>query len=73
MCCGTGVVSSYIQKMMRELPGQQRERVRLTSADSSEAQLGVVKEKIGREGWVGCEVRQADILVGGPFLPLSRT
>ncbi|KAK1706343.1 uncharacterized protein CLUP02_12967 [Colletotrichum lupini] len=62
MCCGTGVVSSYIQKMMRELPGQQRERVRLTSADSSEAQLGVVKEKIGREGWVGCEVRQVDIM-----------
>ncbi|KAK1672176.1 S-adenosyl-L-methionine-dependent methyltransferase [Colletotrichum godetiae] len=62
MCCGTGVVSSYIQKMMRELPGQQRERVRLTSADSSEAQLGVVKEKIEREEWVGSEVKQADIM-----------
>ncbi|KAK1978716.1 S-adenosyl-L-methionine-dependent methyltransferase [Colletotrichum cereale] len=62
MCCGTGVVSSHIQKMMREMPGSDGGKVRLTSADSSEAQLGVVKEKAAREGWAGCEVRQADIM-----------
>ncbi|OHE95108.1 hypothetical protein CORC01_09632 [Colletotrichum orchidophilum] len=83
MCCGTGVVSSYIQKMMRELPGAQRGRVRLTSADSSEAQLGVVKEKVEREGWVGSEIKQADImfdvvivamalmLISDPYISLS--
>ncbi|KAK1565970.1 S-adenosyl-L-methionine-dependent methyltransferase [Colletotrichum navitas] len=62
MCCGTGVVSSYIQSMMREMNPAEREKVRLTSADSSEAQLKIVKEKITKEGWLGSKVVQADIM-----------
>ncbi|GKT48699.1 methyltransferase tpcH [Colletotrichum spaethianum] len=68
MACGTGVVSSYIQKMMRELPPHEREKLKLTSADSSEAQLGVVKDKMAREKWVGCEVKQTDIMVNSFLL-----
>ncbi|KAF6803931.1 hypothetical protein CSOJ01_10557 [Colletotrichum sojae] len=62
MCCGTGVVSSYIQKMLRQTGEREREKTELVSADSSEAQLGVVKEKIAREGWTGTSVEQCDIM-----------
>ncbi|KAK2043976.1 HET-domain-containing protein [Colletotrichum somersetense] len=63
MACGTGVVSSYIQTLMKEMKPAEREKVRLMSADSSEAQLGIVQEKIAREGWLGSKVVQADIMV----------
>ncbi|KAK2024896.1 S-adenosyl-L-methionine-dependent methyltransferase [Colletotrichum zoysiae] len=62
MACGTGVVSSYIHTLMKEMEPAQREKLRLTSADSSEAQLGIVQEKITREGWLESKVVQADIM-----------
>ncbi|KAL0936989.1 uncharacterized protein CTRU02_209205 [Colletotrichum truncatum] len=62
MCCGTGVVSGCIQRMLREMGTKEREKLELLSADSSEAQLGVVKDKIAREGWTGTDVAQCDIM-----------
>ncbi|KAF9870713.1 hypothetical protein CkaCkLH20_11815 [Colletotrichum karsti] len=62
MCCGTGVVSGCVQRMVREMGGREGEKLELVCADSSEAQLGVVREKIEREGWVGVDVALCDIM-----------
>ncbi|GJC81029.1 glandicoline B O-methyltransferase roqN [Colletotrichum liriopes] len=65
MCCGTGVVSSVIQKMMRErsLPGWDTDSVTLTCVDSSQAQLEVIQNKAIQEDWVANEVKQVDVML----------
>ncbi|KAF6832905.1 coq5 family [Colletotrichum plurivorum] len=61
MCCGAGVVSAHIHAMLRRQGRENDGVVRITCADSSEAQLEHVRKRIQEEKWADTKAVHADI------------
>lgn len=61
--CGMGVVAPVL---METVPREVLEHSTVLCADLSEKLVDSVQERIGREGWVGCEARVVDAQVSGP-------
>lgn len=63
MCCGAGVVAAHIHAMLRRQGRDGDGTVRITCADSSEAQLEHVRGRIQEEKWADTKAVHADIAV----------
>ncbi|KAL0931229.1 coq5 family [Colletotrichum truncatum] len=61
MCCGAGVVAAHIHAMLKRLGLEKKGLVKVTCADSSEAQISHVRERIKVEDWNDTTTVQADI------------
>lgn len=69
MCCGAGVVAAHMQAMLRRQGRESDGVVRITCADSSEAQLEHVRRRIREEKCADTKAVHADVAAGRCLVP----